>query len=166
MQKETQSIVKEVEVTSNTTGRLNVLRNVNKKHVMVVLEVILMSKLSGMGILTTYLVDIFSSTGIQEFTLVLTTGLAEMIFSFLQMVIADKLGRFAFTIYFGNCLEKFKSIIRKTFLLISLFGCSVTTFGFGAIFWQSSTEQQTFPISLVGYHFNNITFFIRIISLE
>ena len=86
-------IIKEVEASSAAVGCLDVMRHLNKKHVMVVLIVILMSKLSGMGILTTYLVDIFSPTGIQEFTLVLTTGVSEMVFSFLQMVIADKLGR-------------------------------------------------------------------------
>ena len=134
MQTETQLIIKEVEDTSNAEGSLIILKNLNKKHLLVVLVVILMTNISGMNLLTTYLVDIFSSTGIQEFPLVLTTGLSEMVFSFLQMIIADKLG-------------------RKTFLLISLFGCSVTSLGFAAIFWQSHVEQQIFHHSLVGFPF-------------
>ena len=93
MQCEAQLIIKEVEGVSKAEASLHTLKNLNKKHVIQVLIVILMGKLSGMTILTTYLVDIFSSTGIQELTLLLTTGLAEMIFSFLQMIIADKLGR-------------------------------------------------------------------------
>lgn len=93
MQSEAQLIIKEVEGVSKAEACLHTLKNLNKKHVIQVLIVILMGKLSGMTILTTYLVDIFSSTGIQELTLLLTTGLAEMIFSFLQMIIADKLGR-------------------------------------------------------------------------
>ena len=89
------------------------MKHLNKKHVMIVLVVILMSKLSGMGILTTYLVDIFSSTGIQEFTLVLTTGISEMVFSFLQMIIADKLGRFGFHV--GNFIGHFILFLGKHF---------------------------------------------------
>ena len=93
LQNEAQLIIKEVEVSSSAEDNLHILKQLNKKHLLVVLTVILMTNISGMNLLTTYLVDIFSSTGIQEFTLVLTTGLAEMVFSFIQMIIADKLGR-------------------------------------------------------------------------
>ena len=93
LQNEAQLIIKEVQVSSSAEDNLHILKQLNKKHLLVVLTVILMTNISGMNLLTTYLVDIFSSTGIQEFTLVLTTGLAEMVFSFIQMIIADKLGR-------------------------------------------------------------------------
>ena len=66
---------------------------INFKHVAIMLNLFLMSQLSGINVLTSYLVDIFSSLEIPEFTLVLVTGLSEIIFSFLQMVISDKLGR-------------------------------------------------------------------------
>ena len=113
MQNEAQEIIKEVEASSTSVGCFDVMKRLNKKHVMIVLVVILMSKLSGMGILTTYLVDIFSSTGIQEFTLVLTTGISEMVFSFLQMIIADRLGRFGF--YIGYLFGYFILFLGKHF---------------------------------------------------
>jgi len=37
--------------------------------------------------------------------------------------------------------------------LISLFGCSVTSLGFAAIFWQSHAELQIFHQSLAGFYF-------------
>ena len=60
------------------------------------LKSIYVSEIAGSGnkgMITTYVVDIFSYSSISEFVVVLVTGFSEMGFSFLQMVIADKVGR-------------------------------------------------------------------------
>ena len=58
-----------------------------------VLMVLSMTHLSGCTVITTYVVDIFSSSAVSEIVLVIVTGLSEMGFSFFQMLIADMLGR-------------------------------------------------------------------------
>ena len=63
------------------------------KNLGIILVVFSMTPLSGITVITTFLVDIFSSTGISEIVLVLVTGLSEMGFSFFQMLIADRLDR-------------------------------------------------------------------------
>ena len=55
--------------------------------------VVAMTHLSGCTVITTYVVDIFSSSAIPEILLVLVTGFSEMGFSFFQLLIADRLGR-------------------------------------------------------------------------
>ena len=88
---EVKAVIKSFQVQKE--DNYNSLKSINYKNVVKILLVFLMTQLSGVNVLTSFMVDIFSSVQIEEFTLVLITGLAEMVFSFLQMIIADKLGR-------------------------------------------------------------------------
>ena len=90
---ETEIIIDDLQKLPTNQSFLDQVKMINFKHVAIMLNLFLMSQLSGINVLTSYLVDIFSSLEIPEFTLVLVTGLSEIIFSFLQMVISDKLGR-------------------------------------------------------------------------
>ena len=89
---------------------------INKKNLVIVVVVFLMTQVSGMNILTSYMVDIFNTVPVSEFMIVLVAGLSEMLFSFMQMIVANNLG-------------------RKTFLILSTLGCSAATLAFAAIFW-------------------------------
>ena len=93
VQAEAHSILEELQKVGSEKSFIQKMKLINGKNVLIVLVVFLMTQLSGINVLTSYMVDIFSSVPIAEFTLVLITGLAEMVFSFLQMIIADKLGR-------------------------------------------------------------------------
>ena len=86
----------EDEMTTHKSNILNTMKNLNKtslKNLGIVLIVFSMTHLSSCTVITTYVVDIFSSSSISELVLVLVTGFSEMGFSFIQMIIADKLGR-------------------------------------------------------------------------
>ena len=86
----------EDEKCSRKANFCKTLKNLGKsglKDLLIALVVVTMSHMSGVSLITTYLVDIFSSTGISEIVLVLVTGLSEMLFSSFQVIIADKLGR-------------------------------------------------------------------------
>ena len=75
---------------------LNKLKNLQKtglKKLGIALAVFTMTHMSGVTVITTYVVDIFSSSGISDGILVLVTGFSEMGFSFLHLFVADKLGR-------------------------------------------------------------------------
>ena len=63
------------------------------KKTMVILIVFSFSHLSGINVITAFIVDIFSSTEISSFLLVLVQGVSAVFFSFFQMSIADKFGR-------------------------------------------------------------------------
>ena len=91
VENEAKAVIKSFQVQEEDSH--NSLKLINYINVIKILIVFLMTQLSGVNILTSYMVDIFSSVQIEEFTLVLITGMAEMVFSFLQMIIADKLGR-------------------------------------------------------------------------
>ena len=95
---EANSIRKDVEddKLSRKSNTLKTMKNLGRtglKKLVTVLVVVAMTHLSGCTVITTYVVDIFSSTGMSEIVLVLVTGFSEMGFSFLQLIIADKLGR-------------------------------------------------------------------------
>ena len=91
VQHEAKAIIKCVQAQEE--NKYNSLKSVNYKNIFLLMVVFLMTQLSGVNVLTSYVVDIFSSVQIEVFTLVLITGMAEMFFSFLQMIFADKLGR-------------------------------------------------------------------------
>ena len=91
VENEAKAVMKSFQVQEESN--YNPLKSVNYKNVVKILVVFLMTQLSGVNVLTSYVVDIFGSVQIEEVTLVLITGMAEMVFSFLQMIIADKLGR-------------------------------------------------------------------------
>ena len=59
----------------------------------IILVVFSFTHLSGITVITTFLIDIFSRFGIPAIWLVMASSVSEMFFSFLQMMIADKIGR-------------------------------------------------------------------------
>jgi len=120
-------ITKEVEDekarrNDNMLETINRIYNSNFKNLGIVLVVFSMSHLSGITVITTFLVDIFSKTGISDIVLVLVTSFSEIVFSFFQMMVADKLG-------------------RKTFLVLSGIGSSIATSAFAAVFWKIENSE-------------------------
>ena len=96
--REAHLITKDVEdeKTTRKTNTMAKIKNMDKstiKNLGIILVVFGITHFSGITVLNTFLVDIFSSSGISEIVLVLVTGCSEMGFSFFQMVVADKLGR-------------------------------------------------------------------------
>ena len=59
----------------------------------IILVVVSLTNLSGMNVVNAFLVDIFSSTSISEFVLVIVISLTEIISCLVQMAFADRLGR-------------------------------------------------------------------------
>jgi len=98
----------------------------------IILMVFSFNQLTGIMVTSAFLVDIFSSTEISDFVLVMARGVSEMIFSFLVMMVADRLG-------------------RKTFLMLSGLGTSLSTAAFAAIFWIHQNKDQ--EISFLGSEF-------------
>ena len=95
---EANNIKKEVEeektnVKENIIENLKRMNQSNLKNIVIILTVFSFNHLCGIFVIITYLVDIFSSTGISTFVLVTVRGFSEMIFSFFQLIIADRLGR-------------------------------------------------------------------------
>ena len=94
-------ILKEIEMLkiqigteSDTEPFLQKIKKLNKKKVFVLLVVyVFFSNLAGINIISTYLLEIFSDLQVSGSILVIFYGGSEMVFSFLQMLIADKFGR-------------------------------------------------------------------------
>lgn len=79
---------------SDSQGFIHKFRKLNWKKVTVSWVVyVLMTNLSGINIIASYLLEIFSNIQVKGSILVVCYGASEMIFSFLQMLIADKFGR-------------------------------------------------------------------------
>ena len=94
VQNEVNKIRDEIEGNQNSEKKtIIILKNLNKKNVYILFIIFSMTQLCGLSILTTYMVDIFSSTNIDQLTLLLLYGISNIASSFLQMVIADKFGR-------------------------------------------------------------------------
>ena len=96
VQHEIQIIRHEIEENDNNRVKnkaMQTLKNLDKKNVVILLVIFSMTQMCGLSIITTYMVDIFSSTNIDQLTLLLIYGTANIASSFLQMVIADKFGR-------------------------------------------------------------------------
>ena len=94
--KEANLITKDVE-NEKLTRKINMLDTLKKmdlKKLAIILVVFSMPHLSGILVLTTFLVDIFSPTGISIIVLVSVVGISEMVFSFFHMMIADRFGRY------------------------------------------------------------------------
>ena len=108
---ETNILMKDVadEELSNKLNLVGTLKSLGKSGLLklcIAMVVVSMTHLSGCTVITTYVVDIFSSSGIPEILLVLVTGFSEMGFSFFQLLIADKLGRYWFiTLCLNNILS-------------------------------------------------------------
>ena len=70
------------------------IKKLNKKNVFVLWVVyVFFSNLAGINIISVYLLEIFSDIKVPGSVLVICYGASEMIFSFLQMLVADKFGR-------------------------------------------------------------------------
>ena len=80
----------------------------------------------------------FSGINVSEFSLVLFTGLAEMIVSFLHMMFADNLGRLLYIIFSIKTLF----LYRKIRLLSSELGCSLAAVGLALLFWSAAHPDQ------------------------
>ena len=94
IQHEVEMLKMQVDNKMDTETFIHKLQKLNKKNVLVVWVVyVFFSNLAGINIMASYLPEIFSSTNLPESVLVICYGASEMIFSFLQMLIADKLGR-------------------------------------------------------------------------
>ena len=79
---------------SDSQGFIQKFRKLNWKKVTVLWVVyVLITNISGINIISSYLLEIFSNIQVQGSILVICYGTSEMIFSFLQMLIADKFGR-------------------------------------------------------------------------
>ena len=144
--------------------------------------------LCGMSVVTAYLVDIFTASSIPPLSLllvssfsgrsiwryrahVLTSILSEMGFSFLQLAVADSLGRWPMSYPSNSHVCTFEST-RKTFLIICGLGIGATTLIFAAvfatvsqsddivrkppIFWAKSIKTELF----VSFHNTSTSLFI------
>ena len=92
---EAKSIVKAVEEKKWKTMKTipGILDLTTLKKIAIIMTVFSFVQFTGINVIVTYVVDIFSSTNISTFTLVVVTSSSEVIFSFFQAVIADKLRR-------------------------------------------------------------------------
>ena len=94
IQKEIEMIKVQIGSESDTEPFINKIRKLNKKNVFILWVVyVFFSNLAGINIISTYLLEIFSNIQVPGSVLVICYGASEMIFSFLQMLIADKFGR-------------------------------------------------------------------------
>ena len=94
IQQEVEMLKMQVGNKMDTEPNIHKLQKLNKKNVFVVWVVyVFFSNLAGINIMASYLPEIFSNNNLPESVLVICYGVSEMIFSFLQMLIADKLGR-------------------------------------------------------------------------
>ena len=95
---ESNTIVLAVEVEHKRSKRsfpdtLLVMDKTNLKKTLKIMTVFSLCHLSGVYFIGTFVVDIFEPTNISNLFLVLVSGSSELIFSFFQTVIADKVGR-------------------------------------------------------------------------
>ena len=81
------------EVKRSYINKIKEMDKAQFKNCGILLMVISFSHLSGIFAVSAFLLDIFSSTDISSVVLVLVSGFSEMVFSFLQMAVADRLGR-------------------------------------------------------------------------
>ena len=82
-----------IDLKKSMRERMKMMEKTLFKKWGIILMVFSFSHLTGINVISTFLVDIFSSTEISDFVLVLVSGVSEMIFSFLAMMVADRLGR-------------------------------------------------------------------------
>merc|ERR1719239_644821 len=104
------------------------IRSLTDRRLVAVLGITLMVHLCGISVVTAYLVDIFATSSISPLALLLVSSFSEMGFSFLQLIVADSLG-------------------RKTFLIICGLGISVTTLIFAAVFARVSQSKALFDLA-------------------
>ena len=94
IQKEIEHLKIQIGRESDTEPFIHKIRKLNKRKVFVLWVVyVFFSNLAGINIISTYLLEIFRNIQVPGSVLVIFYGASEMVFSFLQMVIADKFGR-------------------------------------------------------------------------
>ena len=90
---EAEKIMKAEQDRETNIFNLQALFRVGLKKLSIILVVFSFTHLSGITVITTFLVDIFSSFGIAEIVLVMVSSVSEMLFSFLQIMVANRIGR-------------------------------------------------------------------------
>ena len=93
---EANKINEEEQEREKNLNMLAALKDLDKtcmRKLAIILVVFSFTHLSGITVITTFLIDIFSRFGIPAIWLVMASSVSEMFFSFLQMMIADKIGR-------------------------------------------------------------------------
>jgi len=128
LEAEAQSIQQQEDTKKDMEGKklmefLKTLDSTCLKKMAVILTVFSFSNLSGIYVMNAFIVDIFVSTGVSKFIVVVSAGLSEVVFSFIQSVIANRLG-------------------RKTLLIFSGAGVFVTSMAFAGIFFKSSHYEE------------------------
>ena len=94
VEREVQSLLTEIEKEKEHVSFTERLKNLNYSNVFTIFVVfVLFSVLSGMNVMTSYMVEIFRSLEVSQPVLLISYGAAELVFSFLQMTIADMFGR-------------------------------------------------------------------------
>ena len=90
---EAEVIMKEEQDRETSLFKFQALYKVSFKKLSIILVVFGFTHLSGVTVITTFLVDIFSSFGIAEIVLVTVSSVSEIVFSFLQILVANRIGR-------------------------------------------------------------------------
>ena len=94
IQKEMEILKMQIGSESAAKSYSQKIKKLNKKKVFVLWVVyVFFSNLAGINIISVYLLEIFSDIKVPGSVLVICYGASEMIFSFLQMLVADKFGR-------------------------------------------------------------------------
>ena len=90
---EAEKIMKAEQDRETNLFKFQAIFKVSFKKWSIILVIFSFTHLSGITVITTFLVDIFSSFGIAEIVLVMVSSASEMVFSFLQIMVANKIGR-------------------------------------------------------------------------
>lgn len=118
-------ILKQVAKEETSVGYLTTVKQLNKRNLLIVLAVFILSQLSGISIVTTYLVDIFAdSSALDPLLLLIAASLSGILAAIFQTIVADFLG-------------------RKTFLVISGLGTGATTLLLASTFWANKQPNET-----------------------
>jgi len=87
-------ILKQVAKEETSVGYLTTVKQLNKRNLLIVLAVFILSQLSGISIVTTYLVDIFAdSSALDPLLLLIAASLSGILAAIFQTIVADFLGR-------------------------------------------------------------------------
>jgi len=139
-------IIRQVEEEKQKPGFVTTIGRLNRRRVGIVLMMSIYCHLSGVGIVTAYLVDIFEST-LNVLTLVLISSFTVVVGSCVQMCAADMLGRKVFLVFCGS-------------------GMGLASIIFAPIFWVSSKpESLIFGSSLLRQILSNNILVVLVLVL-
>ena len=94
IQKEVEDLKDTIRGESDEEPFVNKLKKLNKKNLFALWVVfVFFSNLCGINVISTFLLEIFGDLKVSESLIAICYGASEMVFSFLQMLIADKFGR-------------------------------------------------------------------------